>query len=455
MEKRETSEKNFRVLALKYRPRRFSELVGQEALVKTLTNSFVANRIAHAFLLNGVRGVGKTSTARVIAKALNCLNKKLDEAEPCNTCENCKSIQFGRNVDVIEMDGASKTGVNDVREIIDTVYYRAASSKFKVYIIDEVHMLSNAAFNALLKTLEEPPEHVKFILATTEIQKIPPTVLSRVQRYDLKRINNLDMINHLEHILKLENISPERTALQLISREAEGSLRDALSLLDQVLLNSENTIKLETVNELIGKVSKVIVLELLDLILCGNTKESIKQARILFQGSVGPEGLLKELLGLVHFVSLIMISDEFLSDDTYTKDEQDKAKEIAKALTTIKISSLWQILFKGIEEIKIALDPLISFEMLMIKATHMSLLPKPESIIKNILHNKSDILNFVHKGSNNKDSSFNSKNEEIKTFENVILKKSENHAEQHKKNDEKAVKEILDIFPGSKIDSQE
>ena len=453
MEKRETPEKSFRVLALKYRPSKFSELVGQAALVKTLTNSFLANRIAHAFLLNGVRGVGKTSTARVIAKALNCLNKKIDEAEPCNACENCLSIQSGRNVDVIEMDGASKTGVNDVREIIDSVYYRAASSKFKVYIIDEVHMLSNAAFNALLKTLEEPPEHVKFILATTEIQKIPPTVLSRVQRYDLKRVNNIDMIKHLENILKKEKISPERTALQLICREAEGSLRDALSLLDQVLLNSDNTIKPETVNELIGKVSKVRVLELLNLILCGNTKDTIKQARLLFQGYIGPEGLLKELLGLVHFVSLIIISDEFLSDDIYTKEEQNKAKEIAEGLTTTKISSLWQILFKGIDEIKIALDPLISFEMLMIKATHISFLPQPESLIRNILQGKSNNLNYVQK-SNNNESHFNSKNEEIKAFEGVISRKTEDHTKQNEKNDEEAVKEILDIFPGSKIDSQ-
>ncbi len=454
MEKRETSEKNFRVLALKYRPSKFSELVGQQVLVRALINSFFSNRIAHAFLLNGVRGVGKTSTARVIAKALNCLNKKFGEAEPCNVCENCVSIQIGRNVDVIEMDGASKTGVNDVREIIDTVYYRAASSKYKVYIIDEVHMLSNAAFNALLKTLEEPPEHVKFILATTEIQKIPSTVISRVQRYDLKRVNNLDMIAHLENILKQEKISAERTALQLISREAEGSLRDALSLLDQVLLNSENIVKTETVNELIGKVSKVRVLELLNLILCGNTEDTIKEARVLFQGTVGPEGLLKELLGLVHFVSLIRVSDEFLNDDSYTKEELDKAEKIAKSLTTIKISSLWQILFKGIEEIKIALDPAISFEMLMIKATHMSLLPSPESLIQNILHSKSDNLNYIQKSDNNQ-SILSSEKEEIKTVEDDSVRRSESSTEQNEKNDEEAVKEILDIFPGSKIDSQE
>ena len=300
--------KNFKVLALKYRPSKFLELVGQEALVKTLKNSFLADRVAHAFLLNGVRGVGKTSTARVIAKALNCINKRDGDVEPCNTCENCISIQTGRNVDVIEMDGASKTGVNDIREIIETVYYRAASSKFKVYIIDEVHMLSNAAFNALLKTLEEPPEHVKFILATTEIQKIPLTVLSRVQRYDLKRVNIADMMEHLENILKKEKIVPEKTALKLICREAEGSLRDALSLLDQVLVNSNNSIETKTVNELIGKVSKMSILELLTLILSGNTKETLKKVRELFQGSIGPDNLLKELLNLVHFISLIIIS---------------------------------------------------------------------------------------------------------------------------------------------------
>ena len=444
------SAKNFKVLALKYRPSKFLELVGQEALVKTLTNSFLADRVAHAFLLNGVRGVGKTSTARVIAKALNCINKRDGDVEPCSTCENCISIQTGRNVDVIEMDGASKTGVNDIREIIETVYYRAASSKFKVYIIDEVHMLSNAAFNALLKTLEEPPEHVKFILATTEIQKIPLTVLSRVQRYDLKRVNIADMMEHLENILKKEKIVPEKTALKLICREAEGSLRDALSLLDQVLVNSNNSIESKTVNELIGKVSKISILELLTLILSGNTKETLKKVRELFQGSIGPDNLLKELLNLVHFISLIIISDDFLSDEIYTKEEQDRAKEIAQETNTVRISSLWQILFKGGEDIKLALDPIISFEMLMIKATHMSLLPQPDALIKNILEDKLGDLKYAY--IEKRETNMVNEEQDDNFAENEIFEKPEIVAKPKNKDDDGAVKEILDIFPGAKID---
>ena len=223
--KQKLYEEPYKVLALKYRPSQFSELVGQDTLVKTLRNSFLSNRVGHAFLLHGDRGVGKTSTARLIAKALNCIEKKHGDVEPCNSCSNCKSIQLGRHVDVIEMDGASKTGVNDIREIIETVVYRAASAKFKIYIIDEVHMLSNSAFNALLKTLEEPPEHVKFIFATTEIKKIPLTILSRVNRFDLKRLDSNVLTSHLSEILKREGLSAEEEALQTISREAAGSVR--------------------------------------------------------------------------------------------------------------------------------------------------------------------------------------------------------------------------------------
>ena len=269
------SAEPYKVLALKYRPSQFSELVGQDTLVKTLRNAFLSKRVGHAFLLHGDRGVGKTSTARLIAKALNCLEKKEGDVEPCNSCSNCKSIQLGRHVDVIEMDGASKTGVNDIREIIETVVYRAASAKFKVYIIDEVHMLSNSAFNALLKTLEEPPEHVKLIFATTEIKKIPLTILSRVNRFDLKRLEIDILMKHLLEILQREGLKAEKEALKTIAREAAGSVRDALSILDQVLVNCETIIEKQMVNELLGKVSKLEVLSLLELIMQGKTNLSL------------------------------------------------------------------------------------------------------------------------------------------------------------------------------------
>jgi DNA polymerase-3 subunit gamma/tau len=310
-------------------------------------------------------------------------------------------------------------------------------------------MLSNAAFNALLKTLEEPPEHVKFILATTEIQKIPATVLSRVQRYDLKRVNSSAIVGHLEKILQKENIVSEGGALKLVSREAEGSLRDALSLLDQVIVNSTGAVKIQTVNELLGKISKIKIFDLLSLILSGKTADTIIKAREYFQGSISPESLLRELMNIVHFVSLVVISNDFLSDESYTVEEQNRAKEIAKSTNTIRISSLWQILFKESVSIKVALDAIISFEMLIIKATHMSLLPEPESLIKSILENKEEHLKVIHSGKSIANLVREDKKEE-KFLENKFYDVIET---EHQKGEEQAIKEILEIFPGAKIDN--
>ena len=354
----------YKVLALKYRPTQFSELVGQDTLVKTLRNSFLSNRVGHAFLLHGDRGVGKTSTARLIAKAINCTEKKDGDVEPCNTCSNCNSIQLGRHVDVIEMDGASKTGVNDIREIIETVVYRAASAKFKVYIIDEVHMLSNSAFNALLKTLEEPPEHVKFIFATTEIKKIPLTILSRVNRFDLKRLENVVLINHLFEILQREGLSAEKEALKTIAREAEGSVRDALSILDQVLVNCGSKIENQMVNELLGKISKSDSLNLLELIIKGKTAEALKRSRDFIAGNTSAATLLQELLGCLHLISVSSLGDNDLMSDDYSIEEKKFAEKLSSKTDTIILTSLWQILFKGIDELRVASEPIMSLEML-------------------------------------------------------------------------------------------
>ena len=435
----------YKVLALKYRPTQFSELVGQDTLVKTLRNSFLSNRVGHAFLLHGDRGVGKTSTARLIAKAINCTEKKDGDVEPCNTCSNCNSIQLGRHVDVIEMDGASKTGVNDIREIIETVVYRAASAKFKVYIIDEVHMLSNSAFNALLKTLEEPPEHVKFIFATTEIKKIPLTILSRVNRFDLKRLENVVLINHLIEILQREGLSAEKEALKTIAREAEGSVRDALSILDQVLVNCGSKIENQMVNELLGKISKSDSLNLLELIIKGKTTEALKRSRDFIAGNTSAATLLQELLGCLHLISLSSLGDNDLMSDDYSIEEIKLAEKLSSKTDTIILTTLWQILFKGIDELRVASEPITSLEMLLLRACHMSILPSPDTLIKSVLDSGSDNMMHVYNMEKKSVLKMPEKSE--------IMDKPQSDVEntETERSDSSAVKEILDIFPGATV----
>ena len=441
------SAEPYKVLALKYRPSQFSELVGQDTLVKTLRNAFLSKRVGHAFLLHGDRGVGKTSTARLIAKALNCLEKKEGDVEPCNSCSNCKSIQLGRHVDVIEMDGASKTGVNDIREIIETVVYRAASAKFKVYIIDEVHMLSNSAFNALLKTLEEPPEHVKFIFATTEIKKIPLTILSRVNRFDLKRLEIDILMKHLLEILQREGLKAEKEALKTIAREAAGSVRDALSILDQVLVNCETIIEKQMVNELLGKVSKLEVLSLLELIMQGKTNDTLKIARSFIAGNTSPKLLLQELLECLHFISVSSLMDNELIGDDYSYEEKEFADKLSKSADPVTFTSLWQVLFKGIDELRVASEPITSLEMLLFRACHMSILPSPDVLIKGILDNGTDSKMHVYNLERKSSLKTKEKDEIVTPTESnskiTDLDKPEETA------DNRAVKEILDIFPGA------
>ena len=439
------SAEPYKVLALKYRPTQFSELVGQDTLVKTLRNSFLSNRVGHAFLLHGDRGVGKTSTARLIAKAINCTEKKDGDVEPCNTCSNCNSIQLGRHVDVIEMDGASKTGVNDIREIIETVVYRAASAKFKVYIIDEVHMLSNSAFNALLKTLEEPPEHVKFIFATTEIKKIPQTILSRVNRFDLKRLENVVLINHLIEILQREGLSAEKEALKTIAREAEGSVRDALSILDQVLVNCGSKIENQMVNELLGKISKSDTLNLLELIIKGKTAEALKRSRDFIEGNTSPATLLQELLGCLHLISVSSLGDNDLMSDDYSIEEIKLAEKLSSKTDTIILTTLWQILFKGIDELRVASEPITSLEMLLLRACHMSILPSPDTLIKSVLDSGSDNMMHVYNMEKKSVLKMPEKSE--------IMDKPQSNVEntETERSDSSAVKEILDIFPGATV----
>ena len=439
----------YKVLALKYRPSQFSELVGQDTLVKTLRNSFLSKRVGHAFLLHGDRGVGKTSTARLIAKALNCSEKKDGDVEPCNDCSNCSSIQMGRHVDVIEMDGASKTGVNDIREIIETVVYRAASAKFKVYIIDEVHMLSNSAFNALLKTLEEPPEHVKFIFATTEIKKIPLTILSRVNRFDLKRLEIDVLTKHLLEILQREGLKAEKEALKTIAREAAGSVRDALSILDQVLVNCETIIENQMVNELLGKVSKLEVLSLLEIIIQGKTNEALKRVRSFIAGNTSPALLLQELLECLHFVSVSSLMDNKLIGDDYSSEEKKCADKLSSSADPIIFTSLWQILFKGIDELKVASEPITSLEMLLFRACHMSIMPSPDALIKSVLDSRADSTMHVYNLERKSPLKRQGKDEIVSSTEEMIKNTELDKLEEN--TDSSAVKEILDIFPGAKV----
>ena len=266
----------YKVLARKYRPQTFADLIGQETLVQILTNAITTNRIANAYLLTGVRGVGKTTTARLIAMSLNCENKKDDSCEPCGTCESCKSIRSDHNLDVIEMDAASKTGVDDVREIIDNVKYKPVNCKFKIFIIDEVHMLSKSAFNALLKTLEEPPEHVKFIFATTEVKKIPVTILSRCQRFDLKRVESKDLIQHLKKISELEKVKIDEDAISLLVRAGDGSVRDTLSLLDQAIINKNTTVTANTITNMLGLADRGNIFDLMEAIFKGNAASALE-----------------------------------------------------------------------------------------------------------------------------------------------------------------------------------
>ena len=443
------SVETYKVLALKYRPSQFSELVGQDSLVKTLRNSFKSKRVGHAFLLHGDRGVGKTSTARLIAKALNCTEKEEFDLEPCNSCSNCKSIQLGRHVDVIEMDGASKTGVNDIREIIETVVYRAASARFKIYIIDEVHMLSNSAFNALLKTLEEPPDHVKFIFATTEIKKIPLTILSRVQRFDLKRLERKVLIQHLFDILQLEGINAEKDSLNIIAREAGGSVRDALSILDQVVVNCGTMIKSQKVNELLGKISKIEALLLVELILAGNTKEALKKCRYLMVGNGSPANLLSELLQCIHFLSITSLKDNELNGEDSLVEEKTIAQRLSNSTDMVVLTSLWQILFKGVEELRVAFEPFTCLEMLLFRACHMSIMPTPDALIKSVLENGQNDLRHIYSLERKSPLKTKPKSEIIetegdRTKNNLVDRSVEN-------SDSKTVKEILDIFPGSKV----
>jgi DNA polymerase III subunit gamma/tau len=377
----------YKVLARKYRPESFAELRGQDTMVRILKNAFAADRIAHSFILTGIRGTGKTTTARIIAKGLNCIG--IDGAgkpttDPCGKCENCTAIIEGRHVDVIEMDAASQTGVGDIREIIDSVHYSTTSARYKIYIIDEVHMLSTSAFNALLKTLEEPPLHVKFIFATTEIRKVPITVLSRCQRFDLKRVEPEVLITHLKSIANREQVKISEAAISIIVRASEGSVRDAMSMMDQAIAHGAEETSAEQVREMIGLADRSRILDLFSLIMEGNALSALNELSDQYAAGADPIVILKDLAEVTHWISVVKISPNTSQDPTVTTDERDRGLKFSTQLSMRSLTRMWQMILKVLEEISFAPNSMMAAEMAIIRLTHVSELPSPDELIRKL-----------------------------------------------------------------------
>ncbi len=378
----------YRVLARKYRPQTFSELIGQDAMVQTLGNAIKRDRLAHAFLMTGVRGVGKTSTARLIAKALNCIGPDGQGGptiDPCGVCEPCRAIAEGRHIDVIEMDAASHTGVDDVREIIDASRYSAVTARFKIYIIDEVHMLSKNAFNALLKTLEEPPAHVKFLFATTEVNKVPVTVLSRCQRFDLRRISAEQLAKHFDWVSREEGVVAEPEALMLIARAAEGSARDGLSILDQAIAHGSLDgagVTADAVRQMLGLSDRGAVRDLLTLVLAGDGAAALASMRRQYDYGVDPLSVLRSLLETVHGITLTKVGTPI--DAAQPAEERAAREDWAASLSYPALHRLWQLFLKGHDEVAKAALPIEAAEMALLRAIYASTLPDPGELARQI-----------------------------------------------------------------------
>jgi len=378
----------YRVLARKYRPTTFDQLIGQDAMVRTLTNAFASGRIAQAFMLTGVRGVGKTTTARIIARALNCVGpdgKGGPTSTPCGVCDNCVAIAEDRHVDVLEMDAASRAGgVDEARELVDAARYRPVSARYKVYIIDEVHMMTRPAFNALLKTLEEPPAHVKFIFATTEIRKVPVTVLSRCQRFDLRRLDVETLTKLYTDVAKAEGVEIAAAALALIARAADGSARDGLSLLDQAIARAEGAITEAEVRDMLGLADRTQLFDLYDLLMGGDAKGALDLIGALYAAGADPAVVVQDLLELTHWLTRIKLVPQAAEAPGVPEAERVRGGAMAGKLTLSHLARVWQMLLKGLGEVQSAPLPLQAAEMVLIRLTHAADLPTPADLVRQL-----------------------------------------------------------------------
>jgi len=390
MAEEENKDNQYVVLARKYRPQSFDDLLGQDALVQTLTNAIKNNRLHHAYILTGIRGVGKTTTARLIARALNCTG--LDgnggpTIHPCGVCENCKAIAADRHIDVLELDAASRTGVDDIREILDGVRYKPTNARYKIYIIDEVHMLSKNAFNALLKTLEEPPAHVKFIFATTEIRKVPVTVLSRCQRFDLQRLTIEDLMKLFNKIVAAENLKAEDEALHIIAKAADGSARDGLSLLDQAISLGAGVVKTEVVKEMIGLADRNQTFELFEKLVFGEIKETVIKLQEQYKNGANPTSLLQDLINITHLLAKTKLVPSFINDSSLSEAEKELCQRLNSKVSIAVLSKIWQMMIKGLGELQVAPVQIDALEMILIRVAYSANLPTPYELLNDVKKN--------------------------------------------------------------------
>lgn len=443
----------YQVSARKYRPAKFSQLVGQEVLVKTISNAIKNNRIAHAFILTGIRGVGKTTAARLIAKSLNCIGpdgRGSETTEPCGVCPNCTAITNSNHQDVIEIDAASRTGVNDMREIIDNINYAPVSARYKIYIIDEVHMLSNSAFNALLKTLEEPPRHVKFIFATTEIRKVPVTILSRCQRFDLRRFTVEELKSNLAHVLTSESFKASDEALTLLARAADGSMRDGLSLLDQAISHNEFNKELteEAVAKMLGLADKDRIYSLFEGLCEGKVEKVFTIFDDLYKSSVDIKILLQDLMDINHQVTLAKTVPNYKDGCVLSNNQMERVINFAEKISLGSLTRIWQLLLKGTQEISFASKQKITMEMLLIRICYASNLPSLDSIISNF---KSKASGY----SKNKEISIQNTNQNITANKGSDNKDVNNFSSlnsiENKEETKSIANEVLNTFKGAKL----